>query len=201
MGALELRILPGAGSGVDGNEFVAGGEDSDAGTDVDVEVRISAGSGEGIWAGSSRVPAGELFVTAAGLRAFGYYVVAGVDGTAGTEADTASPATKTCRWGSRCVSGSFNVLEHDDAIGAGGDGSTGHDFPCFALGSGPAGALPACVEPATGSAVRGGFRCAAGVAIAGGAREKGLIIVGGDRGGEDATGGGRESDALGAGVA
>ena len=49
--------------------------------------------------------------------------------------------------------------------------------------------------------MRRSFSGAAGVTIAGGAGEGWLIIVGGDRGGEDAAGGGRESDALGAGVA
>ena len=48
--------------------------------------------------------------------------------------------------------------------------------------------------------VRGGLSGAAGVSIAGGARERGLIVVGCDGGGEDAAGGVGESDALGAGI-
>ena len=57
-GGVGIADFAGAGRGVDRNEFVAGGEDGDAGTDVDVEVRVSAGGGEGDLGGGEPVPAG-----------------------------------------------------------------------------------------------------------------------------------------------
>ena len=186
-GGVGVANFAGSGFGADGNEFVAGGEDGYAGTDVDVEVRVSAGCSEGDLGGGESDPRGELFITTAGLCAFGDDVFAGLDFALGGEAD--------------CVVRSFYVFEHDDAIGAGGDGGAGHDFPRFAWGkragwclSGMRGSGDGecmCAEASSG---------AAGVAIAGGAREGGLIVVGSDGGGEDAAGGVGERDALGAGI-
>ena len=162
-GGVGVADFAGAGSGVDGDEFVACGEDGYAGTDVDVEMRVSAGGGEGDLGGTELSACGELFVAAAGLRAFGDDVVAGVDFVRGARGGL--------------LRRSFYVLEHNDAVGAGGDGCAGHDFPGGA-GRQRAGGRFACVRGSCDGEcrVRGGLCGAAGVTVAGGTRERGLIV-------------------------
>ncbi len=46
-GGVGIANFTGSGFGADGNELVAGGEDGYSGTDVDLEVRVSAGCGKG----------------------------------------------------------------------------------------------------------------------------------------------------------
>ena len=146
---------------------------------------VSAGGGQGDLGGGEPDAGGELFITAAGLRAPAYKVVARIDGAGRIE--------------SNGIVGFFDVLEHDDAIGSGGYGGAGHDFPGFAFGQRSGGRLAGVCRSGDGERlVRGSFSGAAGVAIAGGAREGRLIVVSGDGGGEDAIEGVGERDAPGA---
>ena len=89
------------------------------------------------------------------------------------------------------------MLQHDDAVGSGGDRCAGHDFPGFALGqradrdfTGVRGARDGERD------ARGGLSGAARVSVAGGAGERRLIIVSGNGSAEDTAGGIGEGDAL-----
>ena len=118
-GGVGVADFAGPGSGVDRNEFIPRGEDGDTGTHIDLEVSISAGCGEGDLSGGEPSACGDLLIAAASLRSLGNDVVSGVDCARGDEADAATQATKTCRWGPRGVSRFFDMLKHDDAISTG----------------------------------------------------------------------------------
>jgi len=177
-----------AGDGINGNKFVAGGENGYARTNVHIELCIPAGGGEGDLGGSEIGAGGELFVAATRLRTFGNDIFPGVDGAGRNESDAAT----------RNVGGFFHVLEHDDAVGIGGDGCAGHDFPCFAFGQRTGWFLACMCRAGDGKReMRGGFSRSASIAIASGARKGRLVVVSCDGRGEDAAIGVRESDALG----
>jgi hypothetical protein len=186
-GGVGIADFAESGFGANGNEFVAGSEDGYSRTFVDVELGITAGSSEGDLGGSETRAGLEKFIAATGLGAFSDDVFAGLDFALGSEANR--------------VGRYFYMFEHDYAIGARGDGGTGHDFPCFAFGQTASGGLAGMRGAGDGKRdMRGGFGGATRVSIAGGTREWGLIVVGRDGGGEDAVEGVGELDALGAGI-
>lgn len=183
-GSVGVADFAGAGGDIDGNEFVAGGEDGDARPCKDFEPGVAAGGGEGDLRGAELDTGRKEFVAAAGLRASGDDVIAGIDGSRCIQRDRAA--------------GFFDVLEHDDAVGAFGDGRAGHDLPCG--GRGQRGGRGFAGVGGSGNGeddVCGGFGGAACVAVASGAREGWLIVVGEKRSGEDAVGSVGQVDALG----
>jgi hypothetical protein len=74
------------------------------------------------------------------------------------------------------------MLEHDDTVGSLWDGSAGHDFPCGGSWKRSGWGLAGVGGPHDRERdVCGDFSGTAGVAIAGRARERGLIVVSDER--------------------
>jgi hypothetical protein len=91
------------------------------------------------------------------------------------------------------------VFDHEDGVGAGRDGSSGHDLDGLVGGKSGAGPELAGAELADDFEV--GFRVpiggAEGEAVAGGAVEGGLVAIREERGGEDAGLGLKERKGIG----
>ncbi len=182
-GGVGVTDLAGAGHLVVGDEFVAAGEDGDAGSGVDGEFAVTALGGDGDLGWCEANAGGHEGVADAALCAAGDEVVAGGDGATDKLADKAVAV--------------LNVLQHEDAVCAFGQGCAGHDFEDFPGCEGAVGELAGANEPGLEEpAVGVGLSSAAGEAVAGGAGESGLVAVGGDGGGEDAAAGGFQGEEL-----
>jgi hypothetical protein len=177
----------GLGGGGDFDQLVAGGEDGDAWLPEDIDLRgADRGEGGDVAGGEARA-GGDERVAATGFTAGGDDVAAGADFAAFAEPDAAV--------------GNLDVFEHDDGIGACGDGCAGHDLERGAGGERLCGAWLAGAEDAGDGEPIAGGKCSTldGIAIARGAMEGWEIAVGGDGPGEDAMEGFEERDLVGAG--
>ncbi len=168
------------GGGFDGDDFVAGGEDGDAGLAVDVDLSAADGSEKGDVVETEAGAAVEDDVAGFGVAAGGGPVFAAA-GLAG---------------GGHEAVGERGVFDHDDGIGTGGHGGTGHDFDALA-GADLAGEACAGADFADDLEGAGEVGSADGVAIADAAGGGGIVAVGGEVGGEDAVGGVEEGDGFG----
>ena len=175
-GGVGVADLAGAGGEVVGDEFVAAGEDGDAGAGVHGEFAVTALGGDGDLGRGKANAGGYQGVADATFCAAGDEVVSGCDGARWNLAHEAFAL--------------FDVLQHDDAVCAIGEGCAGHDFEDFAGSEGAFGELASAEEAGEEEPAAGVCLCgAAGEAVAGGARKGGLITVGKDGGGEDAAAG------------
>ncbi len=104
------------GGGVDGDDFVAGGEDGDAGLAMDVDLGLADGGEEGDMVEAEAGAALEDDAAGLGVTAGGGPVFAGA-GLAG---------------GGHLAVGEGRVFDHDDSVGTEGHGGTGHDLDALA---------------------------------------------------------------------
>ena len=166
--------------GVDGDDFVACGEDGDAGLAIDVDLSLANGGEYGDVVEAEAGAAGEDDAAGVGVAAGGGPVFAGA-GLAG---------------GGHLAVRKRRVFDHDYSVGAEGHGGTSHDFDAlagedFAGEAGSGADFPDDLERA------GEVGTADAVAIADAAGGGGIVAVGGDVGGEDAASGVEEGNGFG----
>ncbi len=183
-GCVGVADLAGPGGGVNGDELVAGGDDRDARTEEDVEMRVAAGGGGCNLRGAEAGSGGDELVAAQGFGAGRDDVLTAVELAAVGEADL--PAFV------------LNVLQHGDGVGAFGDSGASHDLPGRVGGKRAGGWVAGAnragnEEPLEGAGLSG----AKGETVPGGAGEGGHVAIGVDGLSEDAAVGGGEGQAFG----
>lgn len=165
----------GPGSGGNFDQLIPGGENGDAGAREDLDLRRTDGCEGGDVIGLKASAGGKDGVAGVSFAAGGYDVAAGADAAGGREADA--------------VFSIFNVLKHNDGIGACGHRRAGHDLKCRAGLEGRGWCGLASAESADNRKPVSGGDCGGlnGIAVTCGAVEGREVAVGVDGCGEDAA--------------
>jgi hypothetical protein len=183
-GAVGVADLVGARGVLNGNQFIAGGQDRHAGPGMDGDLRVAALGGEGDVGRGEADPGGNERIAGVSLSAARDDVVSRLQGTRRLQAN-----------GLANLGGSLTILgvfDHEHGIGTLGDGGAGHDLPYFSGRELAGYRLPgANLAGKCEELVRLGG--ADGESVAGGAWEGGLVAIGVDWLRQDAAGRGGES--------